>query len=200
MQWPRRVLVWVCVGGMVTPARAQDPSPERPLPVAGTLLYNLLFLSRPSDAPDGGFAARFGGRFALRASPRSYVGLGVGSWVQARKGQCVDPAACGTFAVYWSEAVVYQLYAQHAPSASLPGWLRLGLGVANTSTLVPGAGLIDVYDRWRGAVTGGAGADLRIGGHLFLTPSIDYTVLTGVRRGGPELHHALAMGLGVTIR
>lgn len=200
MHWPRWMLVWVCVGGPVAPALAQDPSPEPPLPVAGTLLYNLLFLSRPPDSPDGGFAARFGGRFALRAAPRTYVGIGVGSWVQARTGRCVDPAVCGTYAVYWSEAVVYQLYAQHLPSAPVPGWLRLGIGIANTSTLEPGGGLIDVYARWRPAVSGGAGADLRIGGHLFLTPSIDYTVLTGVRRRGPELHHALAMGLGVTIR
>jgi hypothetical protein len=124
----------------------------------------------------------------------------VGSWAQAQTGRCAAPVECGTFADYWSEAIVYQVYAQHTVSVWFPGWVRLGTGIANTSTLVPDGGVIDVSDRWRAAVSGGVGADVRIDSHLFVTPSIDYTVLAGVERRGQELRHALALGVGVTIR
>jgi hypothetical protein len=92
------------------------------------------------------------------------------------------------------------VYAQHTPSTSFSVWVRLGAGIANTSTLVPAGGVIDVADRWRGAVTGGVGTDLPVGGHLFVTPSIDYTTLRGVAGRSQELRHAFALGLGVTFR
>jgi hypothetical protein len=200
MDWHRVVRVWaVCVWAS-SQAVAQSPLPERPLPVAGTLLYNLLFMSHPQDENGGGIGARFGGRFALRVRARTYVGLGVGSWLQAQTGECSLPFQCGTVADYWSEAIAYQVYAQHTPAARFPGWLRFGVGIANTSTLVPGGGVISVSDRWRAIVSGGAGVDLRVGGHLFVTPSLDYTQLVGVERRGQELRHALALGFGMTIR
>lgn len=198
MNWKRAALVFVVWGS--SPAMAQSPSSERPLPFAGTLIYNLLFLSRPPDLHGGGFGARFGGRFAVRVGQRTYVGVGVGSWAQAPTGRCAAPVECGTFVDYWSEAIVHQVYAQYRVSSRLPGWARLGAGVARTSTLVPGGGVIALADRWRAVVTAGVGADWRLRSHLFLTPSIDYTVLPGVERSGHELRHALALGIGVTIR
>jgi hypothetical protein len=126
--------------------------------------------------------------------------MGVGSWVQAQTSRCAPPADCGAFADYWSEAIVYQIYLQHSPVALVPAWLRLGTGLANTSTLVPGRGVIGVSDRWRAALTGGIGADVRVSNHLFVTPSLDYTVLPAVDRRGRELRRALALGIGATIR
>ena len=191
------LVVALCAATVV---RAQGQGEDRELPVAGTLTYNMLFLSHPPGQENGGFGARFGGRFAIRAGPRTYVGVGVGSWAQAQLGECSAPVECGTFANYWSEAIVYQAYAQHSPSPAFPGWARLGAGIANTSTLLPAGSVIDVLDRWRAALTGGVGADLRVGGHVFVTPSMDYTLLPGVGRGGEDLRHALALGFGVTIR
>ena len=200
MHWHRRALICVFAAWASSQAMAQSPSPERALPVAGTLIYNLLFLSGPPDSHGGGVGARFGGRLAVRVAPRTYVGMGVGSWAQAQTGRCAAPVDCGTFADYWSEAIVYQVYAQHSPSTEFPAWVRLGAGIANTSTLAPAGSVIDVADRWRVAVTGGVGTDLPVSGHLFVTPSIDYTSLRGVAGRSQELRHAFALGLGVTFR
>jgi hypothetical protein len=193
-------LVCGLAAGVNARALAQSTHPERPLPVTGTLLYNLLFLSHPPDIGGDAFGARFAGRVAIWVAPRTYFGVGVGSWAQALTERCTPPVNCGTFADYWSEAIVYQFYAQHAPATRFPGWLRLGAGLANTTTLAPAGRLIRLDQRWRVAVTGGAGADVRVAGHLLLTTSIDYTVLPGVERGSRELRHALALGLGLTIR
>jgi hypothetical protein len=198
MHWMR--VTSILVIWAASRAMAQDASSERPLPVAGTLIYNVLFLSRPADYHGGGIGARFAGRFAVRVRERTYVGIGVGSWAQAPTGQCAAPVDCGTFADYWSEAVVHQLYAQHTPSSRFPGWARVGVGLAKTTTLVPGGGVIGLSDRWRAAVTAGLGGDWRLERHLFLTPSIDYTALPGVDPRGPELRYGLALGIGVTIR
>jgi hypothetical protein len=200
MHCHRSALIWVFTAWAGPQAMAQSPSPERALPVAGTLIYNLLLLSGPPDSHAGGVGARFGGRLAVRVALRTYVGMGVGSWVQAQTGRCAAPVECGTFADYWSEAIVYQVYAQHTPSMEFPAWVRLGAGIANTSTLAPGGGVIEVADRWRAAVSGGVGADLPVSGHLFVTPSIDYTTLRGVVGRSQELRHAFALGLGVTFR
>src|SRR3954470_162088 len=165
---------------------AQAPV-EQPLPVAGTLIYNLLFQSRPTGSQGGSLGARFAGRFAVRTAPRTFIGFGVGSWAQAQTGQCAAPVECGTFADYWSEAIVSQVYAQHSPFPRSPGWIRLGVGLAKTSTLVPSGGVIGLSNQWRAALSGGVGVDVRVGHHLFLTPSIDYTELAGVPPGGYEL-------------
>jgi hypothetical protein len=179
---------------------AQSAVPERPLPVAGTLSYNALFMSHPSDWDRGNFGARFAGRFAVRTGGRTYVGMAVGSWAQASLGRCSAPIDCGTYADYWSEAIVYQIFGQHTPLAGFPGWVRLGAGFANTSTLAPAGTVITVADRWRAAVSAGAGSDVRVAEHVFVTPSVDYTVLPAVERDQLELRHALALGVGVTIR
>jgi hypothetical protein len=179
---------------------AQDALPERPLPVAGTLIYNVLIMSHPPDSRGEDFGARFAGRLAIRAGSRTYVGVAVGSWAQASLGQCAAPVDCGTYADFWSEATVHQVFVQHAPLRRFPGWFRLGAGFANTSTLVPAGNVISVADRWRAAVSAGVGSDLRVVRHVFVTPSVDYTVLPAVERTQRELRHALALGVGVTIR
>jgi hypothetical protein len=178
---------------------AQDANPERPLPVAGTLIYNVLFMSHPPNS-HGGLGARFAGRFSIRAGSPTYVGVAVGSWAQASLGQCAAPIGCGTYANYWSEAIVYQVFVQHSPWRRFPGWVRLGAGVANTSTLVPAGGVISVASRRRAAVAAGVGSDLRVMHHVFVTASVDYTVLPAVERTQMELRHALALGVGVTLR
>jgi hypothetical protein len=178
---------------------AQDANPERRLPVAGTLIYNVLFMSRPPNS-HGDPGARFAGRFSIRAGSPTYVGVAIGSWAQASLGQCAVPIDCGTYANYWSDAIVYQVFVQHAPLRKFTGWVRLGAGVANTSTLVPAGSLISVASRWRAAVSAGVGSDLRVMHHVFVTPSVDYTILPAVERTQMELRHALALGVGVTIR
>jgi hypothetical protein len=200
MHCERLVLACILAASPRAQTYAQTTVSEGPLPVAGTLIYNLLFLSRPFGSHRDSFGARFGGRFAVRIAPRTYVGFAVGSWAQAQTGQCAAPVMCGTFADYWSEAIVHQVYAQHSPFPQFPGWLRLGVGLAKTSTLIPSGGVIGLSKQWRAAVSGGVGVDVRVGSHLFLTPSIDYTQLRGVLSGDDELRHALAIGFGVTFR
>lgn len=190
----------VLLAGCTAGAAAQQRAELRDLPVAGTLLYNYLWLSRPADVDHGGHGARFAGRFGVRAAPRTYVGVGVGSWAQAQTGGCPLPNACGEFADYWSEAVVYQLYLQHRPHPAFPAWGRAALGIANTYTLLPGGGLISVADRWRTAFSAGIGADMGLAPHIYITPSFDYTLLAGVGESSRELRHAMALGVGLTIR
>jgi hypothetical protein len=60
--------------------------------------------------------------------------------------------------------------------------------------------VISVADRWRSAFSLGLGADLGVATHIYLTPSLDYTILSGVSESSRELRHAVALGLGLTIR
>jgi hypothetical protein len=72
--------------------------------------------------------------------------------------------------------------------------------MARTSVLLPSGGVINLTEKWRPAATVGLGMDCRLDGHLYLTPSIDYTAVLGTDSDTPELRHALAVGIGLTIR
>jgi hypothetical protein len=200
VNWCRTAWTLLLATCAATVLPAQSPGGDRDLPVAGSLLYNVLFLSHPPGLERTGANGRFAGRFAIRAGQGTYVGVGVGSWAQASLDSCLEPFECGTFADHWSEAVVYQAYVQHIPTRAVPAWLRVGVGVANTWTLLPEGSVIGAAERWRAALTAGAGADVRIRGHVFVTTSIDYTHLSGVDARGAELRHGLALGIGATIR
>ncbi len=194
-------LTWIALAATAAPAAvAQTIRADQPLAVSGTLAYNLLFLNAPPETTRRGLAARFSGRLAVRVGGPTYVGLGVGSWARATRAGCTKLGICGNAVEDWSEAVVYQAYLQHAPVLRWPVWIRGGAGMANTSTLAPGGGVIRLADRWRAAVSAGAGADVRMSGHFFFSPSFDFTLLPSVESSGLELRHGVALGLGFTIR
>ena len=126
----------------------------------------------------------------------------MGSWAQAKTRECGAWPGCAV-ADYWSEAVVYQAYIQHTPFPRLPVWSRVGVGVAHTWTALPLGPAAWVQEKWRPALTAGAGLDVGLADHIFITPSIDFTTLRGAgwaQVGYYELRHALALGLGMTIR
>jgi hypothetical protein len=183
---------------LVSSAAAQGGPVENPLMFSGTLIYNLLFINSPPET-SGGVGARFAGRLAFRAARSTYVGVGVGSWSRATRATC-SSVGCGAAVESWSEAVIYQVYAQRGLLQRVPIWVRAGVGVGNTSTLEPGAGVIRLDERWRTAVSLGAGADIRLRGHFYSTVSADFTLLPRVDSQAQELRHAVSLGLGFTIR
>lgn len=185
------------LGLSAVPLGAQEP--EVPLPVSGSLIYNALFLNRVNGAGNRGLGLRFAGRVATRVGARTYLGLGGGSWIRVTRGDCglVD---CNGYVGSQSEAVVYQLYLQQYVTRNQL-FVRAGAGLADTRTLFPeNRILIAVSRRWRGAVSAGLGADLRIARYVYLTPSLDFTVLPGADTGAYELGSGLAIGVALTLR
>lgn len=196
----RTLVALVMVSGAwlgVRPLPAQMRGDQ--LPVAGTMIYHALIHNKVAGSRSRGIGLRFAGRVALRVSARSYAGFGGGSWVRLIRGECGLPDCDGLVGAQ-SEAFVYQLYFQHYITENRL-FLRGGAGLAETRTLVPeNRILIAVIDRWRGALSAGGGIDLHLARHVYLTPSLDFTVLPGADTGARELGSALAIGLGLTLR
>jgi hypothetical protein len=167
------------------------------LPVTGSLIYHGLFHNIGGKMI--GIGLRFAGRIAVRVRPETFVGFGGGSWASLTRGDCGLPE-CDGYLGSQSEAYIYHLYIQHYVSASRV-FVRGGAGLAQTRTLFPeNRVLIAVTDRWRGAVSAGGGIDVRLASHVYLTPSLDFTVLPGADTGGQELGSALAVGVAITLR
>ena len=194
-----RVLV-ALIGGWGLGAQslaAQEPVAR--LPVNGSLIYNALFLNRVYGTDTRGFAMRFAGRVATRVARGTYVGIGGGSWVRVTRGDCAGLPDCDRYVGSQSEAIVYQLYLQRYVRRNQL-FLRGGLGLANTTTLLPQSRLILMTRRWRGVLSVGTGVDLRITRYLYLTPSLDLTLLPGTDTRRDELRSCIAPGIGLTLR
>jgi hypothetical protein len=173
---------------------------ESPLPVSGSLIYNALTYNRIHGTDSRGAAMRFAGRVAIRVGANTYAGLAGGSWLRVGAPSCADVPDCGDFISLQSEAIVYQIYIQRYVSRAQL-FLRAGAGVANTTTLLPEDRIvIAVARRWRAALSAGAGIDLRIAHFVYLTPSLDVTVLPATDTRAQELRTGFAAGLGLTLR
>jgi hypothetical protein len=196
----RGLLHIVVSATVVFTAAAQTAPADQPLQISGTLIYNLLLVNAPPETSRRRVGARFAGRLAVRVAERTYLGVGVGSWSRATRAACTALGSCGEAVENWSEAIVYQAYAQHRPSPRWPVWVRAGLGGGNTSTLEPGGGVILFDEHWRVALSAGGGVDIRMTRHFFSTLSADFTILPQVDRKTQELRHAVSLGLGFTIR
>lgn len=168
------------------------------LPVLGTLTYNLLNFDTRTGHTAHPMALRFVGRIGVRVHPGTYIGFAVGSWVRVYE-RCADAPGCtNTQYDEYSEAVNHALFVQHYLR---PRWfVRGGAGVALTDVLTPAGDAIASERHARGSVTIGTGLDLPLPGRLRLTLSLDYATLPGTPAGGPEIHWALAYGLGITLR
>jgi hypothetical protein len=170
------------------------------LPVTGSLIYNAIIYNRLHGTHSRGAAVRFAGRVAARVAGDTYIGVGGGSWVRVAGPSCGDVPGCREFITVQSEAVVYQLYVQRYVSQRLL-FLRAGLGLANTTTILPENGsLLKITRRWRAAISAGTGIDLRMASFLYLTPSLDLTVLPGTDTRAQELRSGFAVGLALTLR
>lgn len=171
---------------------------EEPLAIGGSLVYHLLIFNRVGSTSNRGVGLRFAGRLAVPVAEKTSIGFGGGSWVRVSVGDCGQPD-CDGLVTAQSEAFVYQLYVQQYLSAKRL-FVRGGAGLAETRTLIPENSIfIDVIDRWRGALSAGGGIDLPVGRHVYLTSSVDFTVLPGADREAKELGSALAVGLAVTL-
>lgn len=170
------------------------------LPVSGSLIYNGIIYNRIYGTNSRGGALRFAGRVAIPLAPVTYIGFGGGSWVRVGGLSCSAVPECREVIAVQSEAIIYQIYLQQYMSRRQV-FLRVGLGLANTTTLLPGnRDFIAVTRRWRGAASAGAGIDLRIARFLYLTPSVDVTLLPGTDTRAEELRSGLAVGLALTLR
>jgi hypothetical protein len=169
------------------------------LPVTGSVIYHGLFHNIGYGTETFRIGLRFGGRIAVRVAPGTFVGFGGGSWATLTRGAC-DLPDCDGYLGSQSEAYVYQLYLQQYVSGTRL-FVRGSAGLAETRTLFPETRiLIAVTDRWRGALGVGGGIDFPIAPHLYLTPSLDFTVLPGADTGAEELGSALAIGVAITLR
>jgi hypothetical protein len=169
-----------------------------PLPVAGSLIYHALLYNRVAPSSSRGLGLRFAGRLSLKVAEQTYVGFGGGSWERVSIGNC-DVADCDRLVTAQSEAFVYQLYVQHYLSGK-GLFIRGGAGWALTRTLLPeNSFFITVVQRWRGVLSTGGGIDLPMVRHVYLTPSLDFTVLPGADASSRELSSALAFGLAITL-
>jgi hypothetical protein len=180
---------------MTRPGQAQ--AAEDPLPMGGSLIYHAVLYNRVSDNSSRGLGLRFAGRISIRLTERTYVGFSGGSWARVSVDNC-DVADCDRLVTAQSEAFVSQVYVQHYLSRKL--FVRGGAGWAQTRTLVPeNSFFVSVIQRWRGALSTGGGIDFPIARHVYLTPSLDLTVLPGVDASSRELKSALAAGLAITL-
>lgn len=169
------------------------------LPVSGSLVYNGVFYNRVHDRSSGGIGLRFAGRLAFRVAEHTYIGVGGGSWARAVQSDCSLVPNCRRYLVAQSEAILYHLYIQrYLGSRNI--FLRAGSGIAQTRTVTLESRFMVAEQRWRVAVSAGAGADLRIARFLYLTPSIDLTVLPGTDTRAQELRSGWAVGLALTLR
>lgn len=194
------VAVLACGGAAPLAGQALD---ER-LPITATVLFNALAYDTPAGLESGALTTgRFAGRIGVPLSPALTVGFSVGSWQHA-DGFCITSDDCGWQApaalTVNREAVLLQSYIQVPPRGGLPLFVRGGMGLGHTATFTP-AGLhmvrrVNVYL----SLAGGAGADLRLVRSLYLTPSIDYTVMPAVTEASNDLRGALAIGLGLTVK
>jgi hypothetical protein len=188
------MIMWSWLGTGALHGQTPDP-----LPVTGSLVYHALLHHVIDSAQARGVGLRFAGRIALRVGPDTYAGFTGGSWMSVTVGALDAEPQDTQYLGSQSEAFVYLLYAQHYISRRL--FLRSGAGVAETRTLIPvSRGLISVTEHWRAGVSVGAGMDLPLGRYLYLTPSLDFTLLPGADTGAQELGSALALGLGITLR
>jgi len=177
---------------------AAQSSPA-PLAVGGTLGYNLLRFNRTAYAEGRAWSGRFAGRLAITVRRDLALGFGVGSWARETAAPCLATGECPQGLSDLGQAIITQAYAQYYPAARA-GFVRGGIGLANTRTLLPDDEQMRRISRWRAALTCGGGADLRIANRLYLTPSLDYTVILGTHGETPELHSALGLGVGITVR
>jgi hypothetical protein len=169
------------------------------LPVTGSLVYHALLHNGVDSAESRGVGLRFAGRIALRMGRGSYVGFTGGSWVSLTVGDFAPLAGETEYLGSQSEAFVYLIYVQQYVSRRV--FVRGGAGLAETRTLIPESRvLISVTERWRASTSLGAGMDLPLGPHVYLTPSVDFTVLPGADTDARELGSALALGLAITLR
>ena len=180
---------------LVRPGAAQTADP---LPVAGSLIYHALLYNRVNGSSTRGLGLRFAGRLAVRVADKTYLGFGGGSWARLTKGECGLSPDCDGYNAQ-SEAYVYQLYVQRYLSGERV-FLRGGAGLAETRTVLPvDRFVITVTSHWRGALSAGGGIDIPLARHVYLTPSLDYTVLPGAVPEAQELGSALAVGVAITL-
>jgi hypothetical protein len=171
-----------------------------PLPVTGSLIYNLVIYDRMPRTRGHAAVTRFAGRVAARVGSATYVGLGGGSWSRIVGADCTIVVECNGLATAQSDAIIHQLYAQHYVSRS-GLFFRAGAGLASTYTLLPeDRAAMGFTLRWRAALSAGLGVDLRIARFLYLTPSLDVTVLPGTDTRAAELRSGIAPGLALTLR
>jgi hypothetical protein len=196
----RLILVFAIAMGSGFGVRAlHGQDAEHPLPVAGSLIYHALFHNVVDSAESIGIGLRFAGRVAVRIGPRTYAGFGGGSWASLTQGDFAVVEPQTGYVGSQSEAYVYLLYLQQYVAGRF--FVRGGAGLAETRTLTPeNRGLIRVTERWRGSLSAGAGIDLPVARHVYLTPSVDLTVLPGANTGAEELGSALALGIAITLR
>lgn len=189
----------VAVGAVVAGGRSSRLSAQsEDLPVLGTLTYNLLDFDTRTAHTAHPRSLRFMGRIAMRVHSGTYVGFAVGSWVRVYEG-CVESGVCSP-SLYeeYSEVVNHALFVQHYLRSRW--FVRGGGGIARTEVLTPNGSVIATDRHTRASVTVGTGVDLPFARRLVLTPSLDYAVLPGTPAGGPEIHWAVAYGIGVTLR
>lgn len=192
-RWP----VVLAVVSMLATRSGLAQATRDPLPMASSLIYHALLYNRVTGSSTRGIGLRFAGRISIRLTERTYVGFGGGSWARVSVDNC-DVADCDRLVTAQSEAFVSQIYVQQYLSGML--FIRGGAGWAQTRTLIPeNSFFISVIQRWRGALSTGGGIDVPIARHVYLTPSLDLTVLPGVDASSRELKSALTAGLAITL-
>lgn len=164
--------------------------------LGGTVEWNYVrYNALPGTNLRGGYLAP-AGRLFLQITNRWSVGVALSSW--ARNAQ--SPGLDGVL-THREEAGLRQIYAQLSPISSRTAFfVRTGLGIANMESLVPNGGLIDSKTTTKVLVTLGAGYDVRLARHVFLTPAIDGGRILGIEQPIHEISGGLSFGLGVTIR
>jgi hypothetical protein len=167
--------------------------------VSGSLIYNGIAYNRIHDRSSGGIGLRFAGRVAFRVAEHTYIGIGGGSWARGVQSDCTLVPNCRRYLIAQSEAILYHLYIQRY-MGSRNIFLRAGSGIAQTRTVTLESRFMVAEQRWRLAVSTGAGIDLRIARFLYLTPSIDLTVLPGTDTRAQELRSGWALGVALTLR
>lgn len=192
------LLVFIRFTVLAVPSSAAQETVSS-LPLTGSLIYNGVVYNRVHDRPSGGVGLRFAGRLAFRVAEHTYLGVGGGSWARGVQSDCTLVPNCGRYLVAQSEAILYHLYIQrYLGSRNI--FLLAGSGIAQTRTVTLESRFMVAEQRWRVPVSTGAGVDLRIARFLYLTPSIDLTVLPGTDTRAQELRSGWALGLALTLR
>ena len=203
----RTVLIGLILASPVASA-GQGPAT---LPVGGTISFNLFRAGLPQRAdgwqPSAYIGNRFGGRLAVPVGGGFALGLSVTSWEadDVSATACAGRRACEHWLVFRGEAFATVAFAQRHFGRRL--FLRAGAGPVRSDsyrTDEPGdtfaTGLIRAERRERFGLTLGAGVDVAVAEHIFVTPSVDAYRLVAVGDTDRELKSAVVVGVGLTIR
>jgi hypothetical protein len=189
--WP---LLAVAVMTISNGASAQDIGK---LPVSIVVDWSFVRYDRPVGTAGSQTGTRFGGGALVAIGHSWFIGLRATSWVRSIE----ESPGSDQILASRAEADLYHLLLERiVPVGRFGIVLRGGAGLAHSESLTGSGVSIQRFSRWRSTVLAGAGLDIKLQDHLYLTPGLSYTAILSSDPTHRELRHGFSVGLALTLR